>query len=192
MTGGLHEDGLADTADGLAGGRDPARKLEIMRDSRLGTFGVLALVLSVGLRAAALVAMREAIYAGLALVAAHAASRALVAAAMWALPPARRDGQGFAAGRPRLVPATAAILIAVAIGLAALGPVRGAVALGLAAAAAGAVALLARRQTRRPDRRRARRRSTGGGDRHPARRFGPMTEITVPASSGSAAARRRG
>ena len=146
LTGGLHEDGLADTADGLAGGRDPARKLEIMRDSRLGTFGVLALVLSLGLRAAALVAMREAIYAGLALVAAHAASRALVAAAMWALPPARRDGQGFAAGRPRLVPATAAILIAVAIGLAALGPVRGAVALGLAAAAAGAVALLARRQ----------------------------------------------
>ena len=42
-TGGLHEDGLADTADGLGGGRDKARKLEIMRDSRIGSYGVIAL-----------------------------------------------------------------------------------------------------------------------------------------------------
>ena len=54
LTGALHEDGLADTADGFGGGRDREQKLAIMRDSRLGTFGVLALVLSVGLRAAAL------------------------------------------------------------------------------------------------------------------------------------------
>jgi adenosylcobinamide-GDP ribazoletransferase len=146
LTGALHEDGLADTADGLAGGRDRAQKLDIMRDSRLGTFGVLALLLSVSMRAAALVAMREAIYAGLALVAAHAAARALLAVAMWALPPARPDGQGFAAGRPRLVPTIGAILIAVIICLTTLGPVRGAVALGLSAAAVGAAALLARRQ----------------------------------------------
>jgi adenosylcobinamide-GDP ribazoletransferase len=43
MTGGLHEDGLADAADGLLGGRDAAHRLEIMKDSRLGTFGALAL-----------------------------------------------------------------------------------------------------------------------------------------------------
>jgi adenosylcobinamide-GDP ribazoletransferase len=146
LTGALHEDGLADTADGLAGGRDPARKLDIMRDSRLGTFGVLALVLSIGLRAAALAELREAIYAGLALVAAHAASRALLAGAMWALPPARNDGQGFAAGRPRLAPVVVALLIAIVINLAALGPVRGVVALGLAVAAVCALAALARRQ----------------------------------------------
>jgi adenosylcobinamide-GDP ribazoletransferase len=146
LTGALHEDGLADTADGLAGGRDRAKKLEIMRDSRLGAFGVLALVLSVGLRAAALVELREAVYAGLALVAAHAGSRALVAVAMAALPPARSDGQGLAAGRPRSTPLVAAVAIAAAIGLAALGPVRGAVALALAAAAVCAVAALARRQ----------------------------------------------
>src|SRR6185437_5843105 len=54
VTGALHEDGLADTADGLGGGTDRARKLAIMRDSRTGAYGVLALVLSVALRAGAL------------------------------------------------------------------------------------------------------------------------------------------
>src|SRR5205823_1129594 len=55
VTGCLHEDGLADTADGF-GGRDRVRKLEIMRDSRIGTYGVCALVLSLLLRAGALAA----------------------------------------------------------------------------------------------------------------------------------------
>ncbi|MEM6390903.1 MAG: adenosylcobinamide-GDP ribazoletransferase, partial [Pseudomonadota bacterium] len=45
MTGALHEDGLADTADGLWGGRTPERRLEIMRDSRIGAYGVVALIL---------------------------------------------------------------------------------------------------------------------------------------------------
>ena len=44
LTGALHEDGLADVADGFGGGRDPAAKLEIMRDSRLGTYGALMLL----------------------------------------------------------------------------------------------------------------------------------------------------
>src|SRR5487761_1543922 len=45
VTGGLHLDGLADTADGLFGGRDRERRLEIMRDPRVGSFGAIALVL---------------------------------------------------------------------------------------------------------------------------------------------------
>ncbi|MDZ7905514.1 MAG: adenosylcobinamide-GDP ribazoletransferase [Cypionkella sp.] len=49
-TGGLHEDGLADVADGFGGGQDRARKLEIMRDSRIGSYGTLALILSLALR----------------------------------------------------------------------------------------------------------------------------------------------
>src|SRR5258707_9364110 len=57
ITGCLHEDGLADTADGLGGGRDRARKLEIMRDSRLGTYGACALMMSLLLRWTALAAM---------------------------------------------------------------------------------------------------------------------------------------
>src|SRR5437763_523525 len=56
VTGGLHEDGLADTADGLGGGKDRDHKLAIMRDSRIGSYGVLALMLTLGLRWSALTA----------------------------------------------------------------------------------------------------------------------------------------
>ena len=54
VTGALHEDGLADTADGFWGGYEPSRRLEIMRDSHIGTYGVIALILSLGLRMALL------------------------------------------------------------------------------------------------------------------------------------------
>lgn len=57
MTGGLHLDGLADTADGLAGGRNPAERLQIMKDSRLGTFGVASLALALILKFAFLLAL---------------------------------------------------------------------------------------------------------------------------------------
>ena len=57
VTGGFHEDGLGDTADGLFGGRDAERRLAIMRDSRLGSYGVLALVLTLGAQVAALAAL---------------------------------------------------------------------------------------------------------------------------------------
>jgi len=146
LTGALHEDGLADTVDGLAGGRDRETKLAIMRDSRLGSFGGLALVLSVALRAASLAQLGQAFYAGLALIAAHALSRALLPAAMRALPTARADGLAAAAGRPGSGAAIIALLIGAATALAALGPLRGALALGLAAAAVAAAAVLARRQ----------------------------------------------
>jgi adenosylcobinamide-GDP ribazoletransferase len=90
-TGGLHEDGLADTADGLGGGATRERKLEIMRDSAIGTYGVAAILFSVLLRAAALAALPPT--AGfLALIAAHAAGRALMPYLLAALPPARSDG----------------------------------------------------------------------------------------------------
>ena len=72
ITGGLHEDGLADTADGLGGGAGRDEALAIMRDSRSGAFGVLAMVFSVGLRVACLAALPDARIAVSALVAAHA------------------------------------------------------------------------------------------------------------------------
>src|SRR5262249_50123562 len=74
-TGCLHEDGLADTADGF-GGNGRERKLEIMRDSRLGTYGACALLMSLLLRWSALASIADARNAALALVAAHAAARA--------------------------------------------------------------------------------------------------------------------
>ena len=54
VCGALHEDGLADTADGFFGGKDAAQRLDIMKDLRNGTYGTLALVLSVCIRVAAL------------------------------------------------------------------------------------------------------------------------------------------
>jgi adenosylcobinamide-GDP ribazoletransferase len=146
LTGAFHEDGLADTADGFGGGVGREAKLAIMRDSRHGTFGILALVLSVGLRASAVAAIGDPIHAGLALIAAHAVSRGALPSVMRLLPPARADGLGAAAGRPSLAVAIAAAAIGTAIGLAMLGPRTGAVAIVLAAGAVGLAAILARRQ----------------------------------------------
>ncbi len=146
VTGALHEDGVADTADGFFGGGDRQSRLAIMRDPRHGTYGVLALVLSVGLRAAALAQTGEAVYAGLALIAAHAASRALLPAAMRALPPARDDGLGWEAGRPGALSVLAAAAIGAVIALAALGPLLGALAFAVSAAAVLAAAIFAFRR----------------------------------------------
>ena len=146
LTGAFHEDGLADTADGFGGGHDRESTLAIMRDSRHGSFGILALVFSIGLRAVALATLGEPIHAGLALVAAHAASRGALPALMWILAPARADGLGFTAGRPSRPVALFAIVIGAAISLAALGPGAGTIALALGAAAITLMAALARRQ----------------------------------------------
>lgn len=59
LTGAFHEDGWADTFDGLAGGYTPERRLEIMKDSRVGTFGAAALFVAVGAKAALLAAMAD-------------------------------------------------------------------------------------------------------------------------------------
>ncbi|MGF1592330.1 MAG: adenosylcobinamide-GDP ribazoletransferase [Kiloniellaceae bacterium] len=115
VTGALHEDGLADVADGFGGGRDAARKLAIMRDSRIGTYGVLALALVLAARGGSLAAIAEPAAVAAALVAAHTVSRAGLAGLMWALPPARSDGLGAATGRP----GGADALVALAIGTAA-------------------------------------------------------------------------
>jgi len=100
ITGALHEDGLADTADGLGGGRTRERKLEIMRDSRIGSYGVCALILSFGLRWSALAALANPWAVMLALCAAHTAARAGVPAFMSLVPRARPDGLSAGAGAP--------------------------------------------------------------------------------------------
>jgi adenosylcobinamide-GDP ribazoletransferase len=146
LTGALHEDGLADTADGLLGGRDRDHALAVMRDSRLGTFGVLAIVLSVLLRTAALARIGDAVHAGLALIAAHAASRGTLPVAMRVMAPARADGLGVEAGRPSAPAAIAAVTISVLISLAALSPTRSAIALGAAGASVFVAGMLAQRR----------------------------------------------
>lgn len=145
ITGALHEDGLADTADGFFGGGERQSRLAIMRDSRHGTYGVVAIVLSVALRATAIAHTGEAIYAGLALIAAHAASRALLPAVMSVLKPARGAGLGAEAGRPGPAPLIVSAAIGIVIALAALGPVLGLVAVVAVAAVVAAMAALAHR-----------------------------------------------
>ena len=86
LTGGFHEDGMADAADGLFGGDTAERRLEIMRESRIGTFGALALILGLGLKTMALAQLAPPLAAAAALVAAHAGGRAAAVAVMARLP----------------------------------------------------------------------------------------------------------
>jgi adenosylcobinamide-GDP ribazoletransferase len=80
-TGALHEDGLADAADGLFGGGSPEARLAIMKDSRVGTYGVLALILALGLKVAALAGLKP-FDAAIALIAAHGIGRGAAAMTM--------------------------------------------------------------------------------------------------------------
>jgi adenosylcobinamide-GDP ribazoletransferase len=98
VTGALHEDGLSDTADGFGGGKTRQRKLEIMRDSRVGTYGAVAIVLSILLRWSALAAFAPPSLAFYGLVAAHTAGRAMMPVFMRLVPPARTDGLSATAG----------------------------------------------------------------------------------------------
>ena len=99
VTSAIHEDGLADTADGLGGGKSREQKLEIMRDSRIGTFGGCALVLSMLARWSALATVAEPVSVASTLLAAHAAARAQLPVFMWLIPPARSDGLSAGAGQ---------------------------------------------------------------------------------------------
>ena len=144
FTGAFHEDGLADAADGLGAMAERARKLEIMRDSRLGTYGALALVLSIGLRAAALEAIATPWAAAAALISAHTVARALLPAVMAWTPAARADGLGAAAGPPESAQVGVALGLAAAIALVLLGFGAAIAAFVLAGLAAAALASLAR------------------------------------------------
>lgn len=120
LTGALHEDGLADTADALGTPRDRARALAIMRDSRIGTFGALALGLTTAARVGALAALPSAAVLP-ALVGACSLSRLAMVWLMIALPAARADGLAASAGRPNAGRGVAAGAIGVAAALAAGG-----------------------------------------------------------------------
>lgn len=114
VTGCLHEDGLADVADGFGGGSGKERKLEIMKDSRIGTYGVAALGLTMLLRWSAIAALPSPGAAMAAFVAAHMASRALIPAFMRLVAPARESGLSAGAGAIPLEAAQGALGIGVA------------------------------------------------------------------------------
>ena len=100
ITGALHEDGLADSADGLFGGKDKESALAIMKDSTVGAFGALALCLSVGIRWYAILLIFESGSVLGPLIAVGAVSRAVMLGAMHTLPAARSAGLSAALGEP--------------------------------------------------------------------------------------------
>ncbi len=117
LTGGLHLDGLADCCDGLFASVSPARRLEIMKDSHVGAFGVIGLILILFLKAAALTSLTNVSSFGI-LLAASLARWCILPAGL--LPLARPSGMGsdFAAGFQRsfivwsaIIPLTFAILL---------------------------------------------------------------------------------
>jgi adenosylcobinamide-GDP ribazoletransferase len=149
--GGLHEDGLADVADGFGGGATRAAKLEIMRDSRIGAYGALALTLALILRIGALAAALDGGFwrAALSLIAVAALSRAGALTPLALLPAARADGAGAAAGRLEANALTAAwglaLVVALVLGLVSLGVAHILAAALASGAAALAMTALARR-----------------------------------------------
>ena len=147
LTGALHEDGLADVADGFGGGRDLASKLEIMRDSRLGTYGALILMVSFVAKLVALAALPDR-FVVQALIAAHALARGTLPFMVMSLPYARNDGLAANAGRPDFATALTAGAFALLIALLAL-PWRDALGAALVAAACAiGMAWLSQRQIR--------------------------------------------
>jgi adenosylcobinamide-GDP ribazoletransferase len=144
ITGALHEDGLSDVADGFGGGRTREERLDIMRDSRIGAFGTLALGVMLLAKASLLMALLELPPTDMMVLLACAAafSRALIVDLMWATRPARSDGLSVLAGRPSRNTA----LIALILGGLGAGSAAGwvlAPEAGVAALIAGGVALAA-------------------------------------------------
>jgi len=117
LTGGLHEDGLADSADGFWGGDNPQRRLAIMRDSHIGTYGTLALLIAVILKCALLADIATASLAGAvaSLVAAGAVSRHAIVALMASAEPARSDGLAFSVGKPTSDAWRTSLVVSVAV-----------------------------------------------------------------------------
>lgn len=154
LTGALHEDALADVADGFGGGGSRERKLEIMRDSAIGSFGVSALCLALLIRVSAIGALASApngsSTAAFAVIAAAAVSRGAGVSVLGLLDPARSDGLGHMAGRLSRETLRQLILAAAAAGglplLLGIGLWPMIVALASAAAATRIMIALARKQ----------------------------------------------
>lgn len=122
ITGAMHEDGLADSCDGLWGGWDVERRLEIMKDSHIGVYGVLGLILSVLMRWALLVVLIPHT-PWIAVIVVAAMSRAAMTCTMVRLPNARDGGLSSSVGRPSVQTAWVACAIAGVLGVIGLGTV---------------------------------------------------------------------
>lgn len=147
LTGAFHEDGLADVADGFGGGFTVERRLEIMKDSRIGAFGGIALAAQFVLRTVLIADLIDGTSEGeaaLALLGVAALARTAPLVLMRALPPARPDGLARAAGSPEMPALMIALALAVVLFVAATAPTAGPLAtLAALALALAALAVLA-------------------------------------------------
>ena len=146
ITGALHEDGFADFADGLGGGNTAEKKLKIMRDSRIGVYGVLAIVVSVGIRAAILGGITDPGIAVALFITAASFSRGLLPVSMFMLSPARKSGLAERAGSPDQEGWLKALLLGALIGFLLLGPLGGLLSFIAGAIAASLVSWLCHKQ----------------------------------------------
>lgn len=121
LTGALHQDGLADVCDGFWGARDKARKLEIMRDSRIGSYGVLALILVVALQGLSLGSLNDPLLGFSVIVGAAAISRAAMTVLLHALPAARDDGLGRSMNAPSRQDVAISLSLAIIVAIACFG-----------------------------------------------------------------------
>ncbi len=150
LTGAFHEDGFADVADGFGGGFTAERRLEIMKDSRIGAFAGVALAVQFVLRASLLaeaIDRFDGLGAGLVVLGVAVLARVAPLGLMVALDPARADGLGRAAGRPEPGAFGFAVAAAVVIAVLTLAPIAGASvvpAFVVAVAAVAGLGLLAR------------------------------------------------
>jgi len=141
-TGALHEDGLADFFDGLWGGFSPARRLEIMRDSSIGGYGTLALIVATGLKVSSLASL-DPNFILASVVAAHSLSRGLLPIVMNHMDLAGKPGLAASVGRSEKTLSLIALFIGIAMALALLGPLAGISAVILTAALTYAMMKLA-------------------------------------------------
>jgi adenosylcobinamide-GDP ribazoletransferase len=102
VTGAFHEDGLADVADGFWGGQNREHRLEIMKDSRIGSYGTLTLCFMILARASLLTALLDLppLTTVILMAGAAAFSRAMMVDLLWATRPARSTGLSVMAGQP--------------------------------------------------------------------------------------------
>ncbi len=124
VTGAFHEDGFADVADGFGGGRNRERRLEIMKDSRIGAFGGLALAIQYGLRTLLVADLLDSLdgpAAAVAMLGIAALARMAPIGLMPTTPPARADGLARAVGAPNLVDWGIGLVVAAALFVGATG-----------------------------------------------------------------------
>ena len=117
LTGAMHEDGLADTADGFWGGWTKDTRLEIMKDSRIGTYGVIALVFSILIRWYCLKITIDQNLLFIAVVVSAILSRSLMSCYMWITPNAKDKGLSFNTGRPDDISAIVAFTLGASVTL---------------------------------------------------------------------------